>query len=71
MSTPKVILLIGTLEPIGRTIIDALLSTSNNGTWRVRVLIDDPASLPAQELAAKGVELAIGSWFRPDFGQSS
>lgn len=65
MSTPqkKLILVIGATGAQGLAVIDALLAPAKDGSpspYAIRALTRDPSHRRAQELAAKGVQLAQG-----------
>ena len=62
----KKVLVIGATGAQGLAVVDALLAPSEDGTaspYTVRALTRNVNSRRAKELAAKGVELAIGEIF--------
>jgi uncharacterized protein YbjT (DUF2867 family) len=62
-SQKKLILVIGATGAQGLAVIDALLAPVKDGSpspYTVRALTRDPSHHRAQELAARGVELAQG-----------
>ena len=63
MPDKKLILVIGATGAQGIAVIDALLAPSANGEpspYAIRALTRDPSSTRAQELQAKGAQLAKG-----------